>query len=860
MGIPFVAQLGFAEVDSSGPIVPLSGTADASVQFYKLTQSIDGVITVPNNTKHKKIILDVNGKTISGGGLSPIIHNNSTTELSLKGDGFITSSGSLAFSGNGTGNATVDSATQGLGSTGSVQITVTNNTPNFPNVDSDATLVEKAGSNYYFNTGGTAYHYYPDYYSGTPADDKPHHYTHTETSTPDFTGGSTWFIQQSRLIQDVNPGGSASPTSSIWAASNHLDPGYLIIIVTHNGVTVELSVPTSGNIGSQNETNPSSHPNTITQVYNVNAGFNFTSGTGSGTLTVVTNTSGGVSGQLPVPTGAITNNKYSWVVSPSGSTQFTIVAEFKTTSSNAVFTSTNGWSNFINGLFFGLGSINYPLPAGTKFRMPLKGTFTKGKKATVVNNNDNQIDFTMGAAPNSTDSSVSANSTGVIANLLSDTSEAWNFSGEKPTATTVTPSSPGINVLDSDFTLDISQQVEFDWYNVSILTQTGGARSRYRLQLRSGSLPIRLPNGTIKTGGQVLTTSDMQSLLGSPTNKTNWGNSSNPFRWRTHWYPIEIFTTTGSTFQLGGQTVLNMGSYFTGVGSNSDFNYTGFCYHPGGYIQTYALVIFTTGGGDEPAIEISRSYSQSTHSDFAVALVGGGFTDYFRVGGVNVINGRTTFKNNGTTIINDFTPSLNGKSRGNQGVLSVGASLTFDSADSATATFTGTVPEENTAGDPLAPAVPISGTGVSNNDSGRPIDGVDLTSFTGTINSIRSGAAPSTTYVVTVAAKSSYDSGSANAFYIDGVERPTLTLTEGNTYFFLQSDASNAAGGSHPLRFSTTANGTHGGGTEYTTGVTVVGTPGTLGAYTKITVAASAPTLYYYCSNHSNMGGQLNTA
>ena len=57
MGIPFVAQLGFAEVDSSGPIVPLSGTADASVQFYKLTQSIDGVITVPNNTKHKKIIL-----------------------------------------------------------------------------------------------------------------------------------------------------------------------------------------------------------------------------------------------------------------------------------------------------------------------------------------------------------------------------------------------------------------------------------------------------------------------------------------------------------------------------------------------------------------------------------------------------------------------------------------------------------------------------------------------------------------------------------------------------------------------------------------------------------------------------------
>ena len=54
MGVPFVAQLGFAEVDSSGPIVPLSGTEDASVQFYKLTQSVNGVITVPNNNKHKK--------------------------------------------------------------------------------------------------------------------------------------------------------------------------------------------------------------------------------------------------------------------------------------------------------------------------------------------------------------------------------------------------------------------------------------------------------------------------------------------------------------------------------------------------------------------------------------------------------------------------------------------------------------------------------------------------------------------------------------------------------------------------------------------------------------------------------------
>ncbi|HAX06403.1 MAG TPA: hypothetical protein DCX77_12065, partial [Acidimicrobiaceae bacterium] len=63
----------------------------------------------------------------------------------------------------------------------------------------------------------------------------------------------------------------------------------------------------------------------------------------------------------------------------------------------------------------------------------------------------------------------------------------------------------------------------------------------------------------------------------------------------------------------------------------------------------------------------------------------------------------------------------------------------------------------------------------------------------------------------------------------------------------------------HPLRFSTTSNGTHGGGSEYTTGVTTTGTPGSAGAKTTIVVAASAPTLYYYCTQHSGMGGQANT-
>jgi len=112
-----------------------------------------------------------------------------------------------------------------------------------------------------------------------------------------------------------------------------------------------------------------------------------------------------------------------------------------------------------------------------------------------------------------------------------------------------------------------------------------------------------------------------------------------------------------------------------------------------------------------------------------------------------------------------------------------------------------------------------------------------------------------TNYAVTVASgTNSY--GSGNKYYINGSVSPTLTLNEGSTYWFDQSDSSNS---SHPLRFSTTANGTHNSGSQYTTGVTTTGTPGSAGAYTKITVASGAPTLYYYCTNHSGMGGQANT-
>lgn len=109
----------------------------------------------------------------------------------------------------------------------------------------------------------------------------------------------------------------------------------------------------------------------------------------------------------------------------------------------------------------------------------------------------------------------------------------------------------------------------------------------------------------------------------------------------------------------------------------------------------------------------------------------------------------------------------------------------------------------------------------------------------------------------TFSARSSVAVTVANSkFVIDGTSQQTLSLAKGVVYYFDQSDASNS---SHPLRFSETSDNS--GNSEFTTGVTYSGTPGNAGAYTQVILEQDAPSvLYYYCSNHSGMGGKAETA
>ena len=109
----------------------------------------------------------------------------------------------------------------------------------------------------------------------------------------------------------------------------------------------------------------------------------------------------------------------------------------------------------------------------------------------------------------------------------------------------------------------------------------------------------------------------------------------------------------------------------------------------------------------------------------------------------------------------------------------------------------------------------------------------------GSVNADQTFESANTTYVVTATQLD---------YFIDGVKHASITLKRGATYTFDVSDFGNA----HPFRFSTTPDGTFGGGTVFSDGVTYVDS-GTI-TWT-VPENLSASTMYYFCTLHAGMAG-----
>ena len=130
----------------------------------------------------------------------------------------------------------------------------------------------------------------------------------------------------------------------------------------------------------------------------------------------------------------------------------------------------------------------------------------------------------------------------------------------------------------------------------------------------------------------------------------------------------------------------------------------------------------------------------------------------------------------------------------------------------------------------------------------RFLDAVNFAPTTTTTTSTQTVADPAdgetVTYTVTVV----QDSGGANVFAINGVQKPVITMKRGSTYIFNQSHSSNVG---HPLRIKSDA-----GGQQTTVNV------GTLGTDATVTYSPAYPEapndLRYYCTVHGNgMGNTI---
>ena len=230
------------------------------------------------------------------------------------------------------------------------------------------------------------------------------------------------------------------------------------------------------------------------------------------------------------------------------------------------------------------------------------------------------------------------------------------------------------------------------------------------------------------------------------------------------------------------------------------------------------------GTSDRFTYTVSSSTTTITGADDSGSVLAydAGFIDVY-LNGVKMVNGSDVTVTSGSSVV--FATAIGASGTDTVDIIAFG---TFQLANISINDLTDTPAALGSAGQALV--VNSGGTALEYaNASSAEVYGFK-TSFTA-----------STIYrTVTVASVSG-----SNKYFIDGVQQDTLELYEGNTYIFTHPSA-------HPFRFST--NSDNSPSAPYTTGVTVDSS-----TQVTIVVASGAPTLYYYCSSHSGMGGQANT-
>ena len=271
-------------------------------------------------------------------------------------------------------------------------------------------------------------------------------------------------------------------------------------------------------------------------------------------------------------------------------------------------------------------------------------------------------------------------------------------------------------------------------------------------------------------------------------------------------------------------------------------------------MQVYGGSGFTAAGSSVNGTTDRNTYTATANQTNFSATYDAGFVDVY-LNGVKLLLGTDFTATSGTAVV-----LAAGATAGD--IVDIVAYGTFTLATHYTKTEADAryLLESNNLSDLTSASTALTNLGVTSTAAELNIlDGVTATAtelnyvdgVTSAIQTQVDAKQPYATIAVTVV-----NSG-GNKYALDGTVQQLGLLAPSITYRFDQSDSSNSG---HPLLLSTTSNGTHGGGSAFSTGVTAVGTPGNAGAYTQVKLEQDAPdTLYYYCSSHSGMGGEIDS-